>query len=384
MRRFFLLLALTLTVAFVPLFGQPPGASPGARPAGQSFEDLVKAARKAQQDGLLPDAERLFREGLALKPDWLEGWAGLGTILFDTNRASEATEAFRHLTEQQPNNPEGWAFLGLSQYRARQYDEALVSLTRALTMGMRSTSKLASLAKIEAAFLLNRRGRFEESLALLSEQARLDAFNRSVEQAFGIALLRLPYLPDEVPDQYRNTIIIAGKAAVLASVDKLDEARPIFEQLVRDYPDIPQVHYCYGVFLTKVDAKAAIEQFKEELAITPDHLAAHLRLAMALWTEGQVEEAQGYAERAIALNSRSAAALTLLGRILLSEGQVEASIPKLEGAYRIAPGSSEVLLALQRAYSRAGRDEDAARIRQAFMELQKAKQGASASGPGLP
>lgn len=384
MRRLLPLLALTFAVALVPLFGQPPDASPGSRPAKEPFEELVGAARKARQDGLLPEAERLYREGLALKPDWLEGWAGLGTILFDSGRAGEATEAFRHLTEQQPNNPDGWAFLGLSQYRARAYDQALTSLTRALGLGMRSTSKLASLAKIEAAFLLNRRGRFEESLTLLSEQARLDAFNRSLEQAFGIALLRLPYLPDEVPEQYRTAILVAGKAAVLASVDKLDEARPIFEQLAGDYPDIPQVHYCYGVFLTKVDAKAAIEQFKKEIAVTPDHLAAHLRLAMALWTEGQVEEAQRYAERALALDSRSAAALTLLGRILLSEGQVEASIPKLEGAYRIAPDSAEVLLALQRAYSRAGREDDAARIRQAFMELQKAKQNAAGSALGKP
>ncbi len=375
MRRLLVLLTLSLVLTgSSSQFGQPTSSGTAMSDENRSFEQLADSARKARKDGLVDEAEKLYRAGLARRPDWLEGWASLGVLLFDSDRAAEAIEAFRVLTVQQPGNPEGWAFLGLSQYKAREYDGALTSLTRALTIGMRSTSKLASLAKIQVAFLLNRQGRFDEALVLLSEQARLDAFNRRLEQAFGGAVLRLPYLSDEVPNEYRKPIQLAGKAAVLASVDKLEEARQVFEQLVAEYPDTPQAHYAYGTFLLRVDPPAAIPEFKRELEVTPEHLGAHLRLAMALWTDSRVEEAQRYAERALELDEHSPAALTLLGRILLSEGQVDAAISRLESAYRLVPDSTEILTALQRAYSRAGREEDAARIREAFMQLQRASQ----------
>ncbi len=383
MRRLLLWACLLLAVALVsPLFAQSAGSTPANPSREPSLEQLAEAARKAQQDGLFPEAEKLYREGVALKSDWIEGWGNLGIILFDSDRPAEAAEAFRHLTRLQSENPDGWALLGLSDYQARQYDEALSCLARALSIGMPSSSKLAGLARIHAAYLLSREGRFDAALLTISGQVRIDAFNRRLEQAFGIAVLRLPYLPEEVPEQYRQTVAIAGKAAALASAEKLDEALPVFEELVREFPSVPQVHYAFGTFLIKVDPKAAIEQFRQELVVTPSHLGAHLRLAMTLWTEDQPEEALTYAQRAVELEPRSPAALTLLGRILLSEGQTEASIEKLEAAYALEPSSSEVLLALQRAYSRAGRQEDAARIREAFLQLQQQSQETSSRTPG--
>ena len=42
-----------------------------------------------------------------------------------------------------------------------------------------------------------------------------------------------------------------------------------FEELVRRYPDMPNVHYAFGVVLLNAEPDRAIEEFKQELQRTP-------------------------------------------------------------------------------------------------------------------
>ena len=131
-------------------------------------------------------------------------------ILFDSDRPAEAAEVFRHLTRLQSENPDGWALLELSDYQARQYDEALSLSGLGLVDRDAQQQQTGGPARIHAAYLLSREGRFDAALLTISGQVRIDAFNRRLEQAFGIAVLRSPYLPEEVPEQYRQTVAIAG------------------------------------------------------------------------------------------------------------------------------------------------------------------------------
>jgi predicted Zn-dependent protease len=56
--------------------------------------------------------------------------------------------------------------------------------------------------------------------------------------------------------------------------------------------------------------------------------------------------------------------------VLLELGQVDRSIKELEAGVKIAPSSPEMHFALARAYTRAGRKEEAARERETFKKLQ--------------
>jgi cytochrome c-type biogenesis protein CcmH/NrfG len=64
------------------------------------------------------------------------------------------------------------------------------------------------------------------------------------------------------------------------------------------------------------------------------------------------------------------AARNVLGRVLLELGEVERAIQELGEGVRLAPSSPEMHFALARAYTRAGRKEDAAREREIFKRLQ--------------
>ena len=64
-------------------------------------------------------------------------------------------------------------------------------------------------------------------------------------------------------------------------------------------------------------------------------------------------------------------ARNVLGRVLLQLGEVDRAIKELEEGVRLAPHSPEMHFALARAYTRAGRKQDADRERETFKQLQE-------------
>ena len=81
--------------------------APAAEPAG--FAAIVKQAAAAREANDLDKAVTLYTRALALKPDWTEGWWGLGTACYDLDRYAEANDAFRRVWRRTI----GWRHLGV-------------------------------------------------------------------------------------------------------------------------------------------------------------------------------------------------------------------------------------------------------------------------------
>ena len=64
--------------------------------------------------------------------------------------------------------------------------------------------------------------------------------------ALGMALLRIPMLPEEVVASTESTVRLAGETAALLSESKYDQAFSDFEQLIKMSPSTPYLHYAYG------------------------------------------------------------------------------------------------------------------------------------------
>ena len=188
-------------------------------------------------------------------------------------------------------------------------------------------------------------------------------------EAFGLISAE-PYLPKEAPADKRDEILIAGQAGYNMAARELDQARTAFDMLLSRYPNDPNVHYGFGVFLLTQDADAAIKEFKRELEISPNHVPARLQIAFEYLKRDQYSDALPLAEKAVELSPKLYAARNVLGRVLLELGQVDRSIKELEEGVRLAPSSPEMHFALARAYAKAGRKEDATRERETFKKLQ--------------
>jgi tetratricopeptide (TPR) repeat protein len=352
---------------------QPPAkAKPNAQ-TDAAFDQAVKNADQARDAGRLDEALDLYGKALQMRPNWAEGWWNAGTILYDRDRYADARDAFRNLVAIEPKRAHAWGMLGLCEYQTREYDRAVNSLQRGRTLGLTDNREIESVVRYHTAILYIRFEQFEVAFDILTEFVREGRESPKIIEAFGLTMMRMPFLPNELPPDKREQVLIAGRTGFDIAAHRRDEARKALDELLARYPDSPNVHYVNGVFLLSQDSDAALEEFRRELKTSPSHVPSLLQMAFEYLKRNEYETALPLAEQAAQLAPKMYPARNVLGRVLLELGQTERSIKELEEGARLAPNVPEMHYALARAYTRAGRKQDAAREREIFQRLDKLK-----------
>jgi tetratricopeptide (TPR) repeat protein len=337
------------------------------------FNQFSKQADEARAAGRLNDAIIFYSKALRLQSAWPEGWWYLGSVFYDRDRYGEAREALGNLLSLQPKNGPAWALMGLCEFQLKNYDQALADIQNSRVLGLGGNRELINVARFHAALLMTRSEQFELGYEVLRDFAREGNQSMSVIEALGINALRMPVLPAEAAPDKREVILLAGRAWYHMAARHVQEAQQAFQALVSRYPETPNVHYAYGVFLLIDTPDEAIEEFKRELKISPTHIPATLQIAFEYIKRNDFEAAKPFAEQSVKISPTLFAAHNALGRVLLELGQVDAAIKELEFGVKLAPDSPEMHFALAKAYARAGRKEDAAKERAMFMQLDKQK-----------
>jgi predicted Zn-dependent protease len=346
-----------------------------AAAAGAGFQKARDRAQQAHQQQRLDEAAQYYREALTLRADWDEGWWELGTVLYELERWGECRDAFERLSARQPRMGAAWALRGLCEFRDGRYDAALASLEKMRTLGLPEGSPIAPVAQYHLGALLTRAGRFEESIRLLEALAAVTRQPaRDLINALGLSMLRVPALPGEPVNANAEALGMAGQAAYLAAASDVAAARKLLEDLAARFPGEPNVHYALGSFLLSGDADRALEEFHKELAVSPGHVAARLQLAFEYLKRNRFSDGLPYAREAVEAQPEDFAARNAYGRLLLGVGGVDEAVRQLEAAIRLAPDSPECRFALARAYTRAGRKQDAEREHAEFQRLEKLQQ----------
>jgi tetratricopeptide (TPR) repeat protein len=356
---------------------RPPARRQSAaksKPSAQTlaaFNESVRRGDDSRAANRLEEAAALYLGALRLRPDWAEGWWYVGTILYEKDRYAEARDAFRNLIALEPKKGVAWGMLGLCEFQTREYERALVSLQRGRLLGLADTPPIASVVRYHTVLAYTRLEHFEVAYDILREFVREGNDSPKIIEAFGLVLLRMPFLPHEAPADKRELILLAGRAGFNMAARRTDEARRAFDDLLARYPDAPNVHYAFGIYQLNQDADAALEEFRRELKISPAHVPAMLQMAFEHMKRGEHETALPLAEKSAQLAPNLFPARNALGRILLQLGQVERAVKELEAGVKLAPDSPEMHFALAQAYTRAGRRADAARERETFQRLDK-------------
>lgn len=339
-------------------------------PSAPSFEAVARQAHDARVATRLDEAAALYRRAVDLRPEWDEGWWHLGALAYERQGWAEARDAFSRFLALKPEAGPGWALRGISAFHLRDYDAALRDLHKAETLGG-ANEEIARAARFHLALALARAGEFESALSPLVRLARTEPESPALAEATGLALLRLPYLPSEVPEDKRELVRLAGAAGFAALARRPDEARTRFRALVERFPAAPNVHYAYGLFLLREGSDEGLTELRREIEVQPDSVYARLEIAFELLRRGEAAAAQPVAAEAVRLAPGLFAARNALGRALLETGEVEPAIRELEEAVRLAPEAPEMYFALARAYVRAGREADAEQARATFKDLDR-------------
>ncbi len=373
----FLAISFAFNIVTLPLMAQK------ARPGPSNFAQISTAANAARDANRLEEAVTLYRKALALRPAWAEGWWSLGTLQYDRNAYGDARHAFSTLIRLRPTDGTARVMLGLSEFELGLDAPALAHIEQGKRLGINKDPQLRSVVLYHEAVLLQRASKFESAKEILGQLCLERVNDDEVAGTLGLVLLRMPNrkLPENAPDS--DVLSRIGRAECLAARKNYEQARKDFEAIVEQYPQYPNIHYAFGMFLLEAqDTLGAIREFKEEISRSPDHVFARLQIAAANY---KVDSAAGlpYAAQAVQLNPRLPFGHYLLGLLYLDTDQYQKAIPELEIARKSFPRESKLYFALGSAYARAGRQQEARRAREIFARLQQQEQARGQEDSGL-
>lgn len=342
--------------------------------AGQAnppnFSDIVAQANAAREVNDIPHAVELYQQALRLNSQWADGWWFIGSLHYGTGDYAAARDALSHYLEISPNAAPALAIRGLSEFETGQYSESLKDIQRALGLGAANDARNEKILRFHDAMLMTRLGRFEDALRaygfFLHEEQ-----NPELLTAIGLAGLRTSLLPREVKDDQRDVFTSAGRAAFEFMKGDKDAARLEFQKLFARTPAIQNAHYLYGFLLYGTEPEEAASEFKRELEVNPKNAAAEVMLAWIPLLDNDGATALPYAEKAVATDGSLPSAQLVLGRALTETGDAKDGIEHLEKTEQAQPDNLEVHVALTKAYSKAGRKEDARRERLLCLEMTK-------------
>jgi tetratricopeptide (TPR) repeat protein len=351
----------------------------------ESFEELSQRAEASREKGDVSGAIHFYHQALLRKPLWQQGWWYYGSLLYDSNKYSDAARALRRLTALNERLGGAWALLGLCEYETGDFNLAFEHLLRAENLGFGDTSSLADVAQYHLGVLLNVRGECDRARSLLSSLLLHGINSEDVQVAMGLSLLRVPLLPSQLDPSKDALIHDAGNVAALLARKQYDQADAAFRQLLAKYPATHFVHYAYGAMLASHGQEdLAKDQFREETVLTPDSALPYMEWAFLQSKAADYQDSVPLAQKAVELSPNSFLAHYLLGSDLLATGKIEESVSELEAARRLAPNSPEVRYSLGRAYAKAGKAQLARQEQAKFTQLQAEKQKKGGSADPLP
>lgn len=345
-----------------------------------SFNSLVSKAAAAREADQTDQAIRLYREVVRAKPDFVEAWWYLGMLDYEADQYSDGRAAFQHVTGLKPEMALGWAMLGLCEFEIKQYESALVHLKRADQLGIPREQDFYAVAKYHLALLLTRSGEFEVATGVIADFARQGKVGPDFTEAMGLAALRKPLLPSELPPLERELVMDVGRAMCDTAARHATALDTDIALLLKKYPSTPQIHFLVGTMLLANDPDRALEEWKKELTVSPGHPQALVSIAGEYVKRRDYKAALPYAEQSVKVSPDYFAARAVLGEALAQGGlDLNRGIHELEIAARLAPWQAQVRFELASAYAKAGRREDAARQRTEFLRLRSQKEVATSN-----
>lgn len=334
-----------------------------------TFEELSARATAAREANHLPEAVQLYREALAINPKWQAGWWFLGTILYDTNEFQGCRDSLGRLVELKTDAAPALGILGLCEFQTGDYSHSLAHIERSLSLGSEDQPEIEKVLRFHEAILLTHAGDFDRAIRKYVWFLRGGAPNSVLLGALGLAALRTPLLPQDIPAEQQDLFHTAGLAAFSQMAGDPSSAHQHFQTLLEHYPTAHHVHYLYACSLLAANPEQAIQEFRRELQITPASGGTLTMLSWALLNRGDSAEALPYAKEAVKHEPANPMGQYVLGRSLVETGDVAGGIQHLESAVKLDPANLENHLALAAAYPKARRYEDARQERHRSLEL---------------
>ncbi len=356
-------------VSFLLLLAFFPFANLAAQNSSSSFEEAAAQAAAARDVDDVPRSIELYTQALQLNPKWEEGWWFLGLQQYGSGAYASAIDAFSRLLTLNPQSAQALALRGLCEFETGDFPQSLADIRKGIASGVVSDAHNEQILRYHEAMLLTRLGRFSEALKAYSAFAEHKLSSPELLVGIGLAGLRIPILPKDVSADQHALLTAVGEATFKFMQGDQTAAQQAFDGLFQRFPAARNAHFHYGNLLLAFGPGAAAPQFKKELEIAPDNTNALIMLAWSLLMQHRPDEALPYAKRIAQADPEGAASQLILGRALLDTGDVATGIEHLKRGLKLQPDNLEIHIALAKAYSKSGREEDARRERGVCLQM---------------
>lgn len=332
------------------------------------FDSLAKAAAAARDADQSQVAIRDYQQALQLRPRWVEGWGYLGTLQYENNLYPQAIRSFQSLLKINPDSSLAWNLLGLSEFETGDYANSLAHLERAQQLGPVDDPDITRVSAYHLGVLLNQAGHFDRAFSTLIAIFGQNHVPAQVQTVLGLALLHVPLFPTEVDPSKDALVQAAGaiaaqlpslqpeKRSVTAPAVDNDAATAIaaLGALVQQYPDVPYLHYAYGLQLASDGhLKRALDQQQLELALSSQSAVPQIEISKLELQLHQPAPALRAAQHAVALAPKSQVAHQTLAAAFHAAGNLQKSKEQLAIAKSLSPEKSVREMRIVRQYAAA-------------------------------
>ena len=270
----------------------------------------LQSALALHQQGLLDEAEALYREILLSEPRHFDALQLLASVAAQKKNSLEAVKLFDQALAINPGNPFLLNNRGNALKELKRYEEALASYEKAIA----GKSDYAD-AFYNHGVALNELQRYEEAVA---------SYDR-------VMTLRPGY-----------TAAYYNRGNALKELHRYEDALVSYESALAIKPDYAEAYYNRGVALHELKRyEDALVSYESALAINPDYPEADYSCGVALQELQRYEDALVSYQRALAINPDYAEAYFSQGFLFVELTRYEAGLASYERALAIRPDYAE-------------------------------------------
>ncbi|HEX4635439.1 MAG TPA: tetratricopeptide repeat protein [Rhizomicrobium sp.] len=313
---------------------------------------LLSQAIAFHQTGRLADAERLYRQLMAVNPGEAAAPHMLGVVRAQQGRNSEALELMGTALALKPEAPEILSNYGNVLKAQGRFQEALASYDKALSI---KPDYPATWNK--RALVLRDLGRLAEALESAGKALSIQANPIEALNTYGIVLADLGR-PQEALAHYDRALTLApafpdalnNRALTLRNLKQLEDALASVEQALTSQGDFAEAWNNRGVILFDLKRMGeALQSYDQALVLRPGYADAYNNRAAALFGLRRFPESLADCDRALALQGRFADALYNRGNALSELNRPQEALSSYEQALAIDPDHPNALSGLANA-----------------------------------
>lgn len=312
----------------------------GAPASDPRVAGLFASGLAHHQAGRLAEAETLYRETLALKPDHADALHLLGVLASQVGRHDIAVDLIDQAIALDRSSPRYHSNRGLALAGLRRFEEAIGSYDRALSLRpddaevlYASGNALLALGRPRDALQAYERAvlaRPNYAEALCNLGATLAALGRN-DEALSSYDRALAVVPD-----FSEALSNRGNA--LKALGRLDEALLSYDRALTARPDDAQALFNRGVTLHELKRfEEALSSYDRALEVAPDHAEALSNRGEVLRQLGRLQDALSSYDRALATRPDYAEALSNRGNVLKALRRFDDALASYDAALRINP-----------------------------------------------